>query len=297
MSSDQIKHSLHPRNRNRSPYDLKQLVDIKPELAQYVGTNRHGRESIDFADPLAVKLLNQAILHHYYGIEHWDFPEGRLCPPIPGRADYIHYIADLLESDGIKSAITCLDVGTGASSVYPVLGAVEYGWDFIASDIDQESLDSAAQIIDQNPILHDKVNLRYQKDAKRIFKGIIKRRDQIDVTICNPPFHSSIEEATKGTRRKVKNLRGKVKGKPQLNFGGAQNELVYSGGERQFIKQMISESKLFSRQVRWFTTLVSKQSNLPAIHKLLEYAQPKQVKTIDMGTGNKQSRIVAWTYR
>jgi 23S rRNA (adenine1618-N6)-methyltransferase len=35
------------------------------------------------------------LLISYYDIQKWDIPH-YLCPPIPGRADYIHYIADLL---------------------------------------------------------------------------------------------------------------------------------------------------------------------------------------------------------
>jgi 23S rRNA (adenine1618-N6)-methyltransferase len=59
-----------------------------------VSINEHSIETIDFSDPEAVKSLNQALLISYYDIQmgysHY------LCPPIPGRADYIHYIADLL---------------------------------------------------------------------------------------------------------------------------------------------------------------------------------------------------------
>ena len=296
-----LKTKLHSRNRNREPYDLKALVDAIPGLKNHIKPNKYGGDSVDFSSPIAVKLLNQGLLKHYYGINNWDFPDENLCPPIPGRADYLHYIADLLsESNAGKiqkgSQICGLDVGVGATCIYPIIGVTEYDWNFIASDIDPKSIASAQQIINSNPSLKDKVDCRLQKDPSAIFKGIIDKKDKIDFTICNPPFHASIEEAQRGSRRKVRNLLGKKGNEATLNFSGAENELIYDGGEYQFIKNMIRESEEFAKSCFWFSTLVSKQSNLKGIYKLLEKVKPTQLKTIAMGTGNKSSRIVAWTF-
>ncbi|MEO8934956.1 MAG: 23S rRNA (adenine(1618)-N(6))-methyltransferase RlmF [Xanthomarina sp.] len=297
----QEKARLHPRNKNRERYDLTALVTSNPELKNYIKPNKFYVDSIDFSNPRAVKLLNKAILNHYYGIKNWNFPDENLCPPIPGRADYIHYIADLLGENNLQtismgSKITCLDVGLGASCIYPIIGATEYGWNFIGSDINPKSIASSENIIHTNTSLKNKIRCRLQKDSKAIFHGIINKDEKIDVTICNPPFHASIEDAEKGTRRKIKNLSGKKVKTPDLNFAGVMNELVCEGGEYQFIENMIRESKTFSKNVLWFSTLVSKQGHLKGIHQLLEEIDAKQIKIIPMGTGNKLSRIVAWTF-
>ena len=92
------------------------------------------------------------------------------------------------------------------------------------------------------------------------------------------------------------NLSGKKTQTPILNFSGINHELVYQGGESQFIENMIKESKQLSKNCYWFSTLVSKQTNLKKVYKLLEIIQPHKVKTISLGTSNKSSRIVAWTY-
>ena len=118
------KTNLHQKNKNREQYDLTELIKIRPELKKHITPNKYGEDSIKFSDPAAVKALNKALLHHYYGVENWDFPDTNLCPPIPGRADYIHYMADLL---GDKEDINCLDIGVGANCIYPVLGISEYG--------------------------------------------------------------------------------------------------------------------------------------------------------------------------
>ena len=304
MSSEknqQEKARLHSRNKNRERYDLSALTTTNPELKNYIMPNKFGVESVDFSNPLAVRLLNKALLNHYYGIKNWEFPDENLCPPIPGRADYIHHIADLLGENNfgtipIGDKITCLDVGLGASCIYPIIGVTEYDWKFIGSDIDPKSIASAQNIVNSNSSIKDKIECRLQKNPKDIFHGIIGKEDKIDLTICNPPFHSSIEDAQKGTRRKIKNLSGKKVKTPELNFSGISNELICDGGEYKFIQNMIRESEKFSKNCYWFSTLVSKQSNLKGIYKLLEKIEANQIKRIPMGTGNKSSRIVAWTF-
>jgi 23S rRNA (adenine1618-N6)-methyltransferase len=299
--SQQEKTTLHSRNKNRERYDLNALVVAIPELQQYVKPNKFGDESVDFSNPEAVKLLNKALLHHYYGIKNWDFPKDNLVPPIPGRADYMHYMADvLIESNfgrtPLGAKITALDVGTGASCIYPLIGVTEYDWSFIATDIDAKSLASAQQIIDANTTLKDKIECRLQANKRYFFEGILDVNEKIDVTLCNPPFHSSADEAQKGTQRKVQNLSGKRIKTPELNFAGISNELIYEGGEHTFINNMVFESRRFAKNVYWFSTLVSKQSNLKGLYKTLETVMATQTKTIPMGTGNKSTRIVAWTF-
>ncbi|WP_027376513.1 23S rRNA (adenine(1618)-N(6))-methyltransferase RlmF [Kaistella palustris] len=295
------KTRLHPRNKNRENYDLEALKTVEPQLQTYIKTNKYGSDSVDFAEPRAVKLLNKALLNYYYGIKNWDFPDSNLCPPIPGRADYLHYMADLLTQSNfgvlpMGNRITALDIGVGASCIYPLIGVAEYGWNFIGSDVDAESINSASQIITLNDSLSGKIDLRLQKNGELIFENIIGDQETIDLTFCNPPFHSTAEEAEKGSRRKVRNLSRKKVQKPVLNFSGVSAELVYEGGESAFIIKMINESAHFAKNCFWFSTLVSKQSTLKGIYKALEHQEITEIKTIAMGTGNKSSRIVAWSY-
>ena len=295
------KSRLHSRNKNREKYDIEALTTSCPELKKHIIPNKSGASSIDFSNPIAVKGLNQALMHHYYGIKNWGFPDENLCPPIPGRAEYIHHIADLLGDNNLGAIpmghkITCLDIGIGASCIYPILGVVEYGWRFIGSDIESKSIVSAKHIINSNDTLKDHIECRLQKNAKDILQGVLYKDERVDLVICNPPFHASEEDAQKGTRRKIKNLSGQHVKTPQLNFAGIHNELIYEGGEFQFIQQMMRESKTFSKQCFWFSTLVSKKSNLKGLYKLLNKIEAKQIKTIPIGTSNKSSRIITWTF-
>ena len=295
------KSKLHPLNKHRERYDFELLIKAIPEFASFVKPNKFGDNSIDFFDSEAVKMLNKALLKQYYNVDFWELPDNYLCPPIPGRADYVHHIASLL-AETYEGKITkgkqikCLDIGTGANLVYPIIGSQEYGWSFVASDIDTIAIENAQKIISNNLSLRDHIEIRLQENPNQIFKGVLHVSECISVTICNPPFHKSAKEALAGTTRKLQNLKGKKDVKTELNFGGQPNELWCKGGEKKFIKNMIKESTLFGKSCLWFTTLVSKEVNLPAIYDALKRVEATSVKTIPMGQGTKVSRIVAWSF-
>ncbi len=295
------KAALHSRNKHRERYDFKLLVESCPDLAKFVIINAYNDESIDFFNPQAVKMLNKALLKNYYGIDYWDIPQNYLCPPIPGRADYIHHIADVLaNSNNVAipkgNQIKCLDIGVGANCVYPIIGNKEYGWSFVGSDIDVVAIESATKIIEQNLVLKNKVEIRLQPNPTNIFKGIIQKDECFDVCICNPPFHASLAAAQSGTLRKLSNLNRKKISKPVLNFGGQNTELWCDGGEERFVRNMVEQSKEFAMECFWFSSLISKSSSLNSIYDALAKAAAVEVKTIAMGQGNKISRIVAWTF-
>jgi 23S rRNA (adenine1618-N6)-methyltransferase len=295
------KTNLHPRNEHRLGYDFDKLITINPDLEQYVFTNEFGTKTIDFSNPDAVKSLNKSLLISSYNINYWDIPNDYLCPPIPGRVDYIHYLADLLafaNNDIIPEGenVTVLDIGIGSNCIYPILGNAIYGWSFVGTDIDENAIQNCKKIIQENEQLIDAISLQLQINPRSIFKNIILPEDKFAFTICNPPFHNSAEEAKKATIRKVSNLTQERTKNPVLNFGGQNAELWCEGGEIGFITQMIYESAKYPMQVLWFTTLVSKKENLSNIYKTLNKVEAFEIKTIEMAQGQKTSRIVTWTF-
>ncbi|HCT2507326.1 TPA: 23S rRNA (adenine(1618)-N(6))-methyltransferase RlmF [Aeromonas dhakensis] len=293
------KSGLHPRNRHQAPYDFAALCLRTPELQPFVFVNPYGASTIDFADPAAVKALNKALLALHYGIQHWDLPAGYLCPPIPGRVDYLHRVADLLAESAGKvptgKGVRVLDIGVGANCIYPLLGAREYGWRFVGSDIDPVSVKAASLLANSNG-LGSQIECRLQGRAGDIFQGIVAPRERFALTLCNPPFHASLAEASKGTERKLRNLGKEVKDKPVLNFGGQKAELWCEGGEAAFLAAMINQSRAFAEQCLWFSSLVSKKENLPAAKKALTRVGARQVRVLEMAQGNKVSRVLAWTF-
>ncbi|OUS33966.1 23S rRNA (adenine(1618)-N(6))-methyltransferase ['Osedax' symbiont bacterium Rs2_46_30_T18] len=306
-----IKTNLHPLNLHNKRYDFPALIEAHPDLKQYLVIT-HNQHTIDFGDANAVKSLNCALLKKYYRIDYWDIPKNFLCPPIPGRVDYIHYLAQLLEENCIAGKMSAakvqvLDIGTGASCIYPILGQRVYNWRFVASDIDAVSVASSKQIISANKGLSSKIKVLLQPDSNAFFTNIIQPGQHFELTICNPPFHRSLQEALAGNARKRENLQKKPRQKAHpenpgksdvatLNFGGQKAELYCRGGELNFIKNMITESKNFREQVLFFSTLVSKKEHLSEIKLALKKAKVEEFQVIKMSQGQKISRFITWSF-
>jgi 23S rRNA (adenine1618-N6)-methyltransferase len=301
ISPTREKNRLHPQNRHRERYDFKLLIQRCPALAPFVQLNVYNDESIDFANPEAVKMLNTALLMQYYELQYWNIPPGYLCPPIPGRADYIHYVAELLARSNYGKVptgnkITCLDIGVGANCIYPIIGRQEYGWQFVGSDIDPIALESANKIIDSNPNLKGGIECRLQTNPADIFYSVLQKDEFIDVVVCNPPFHAALEDSQTENLRKLSNLAKEEVSTPVQNFGGQGMELWCDGGEEKFVRAMVRQSRQFTSTVFWFSSLIAKKSHLQGIYDELRKADAEDVKTIPMGQGNKTSRIIAWTF-
>ena len=307
--------TLHARNRHQGRYDFARLIRTVPGLKRFVKPNPHGIDSVDFADPAAVEALNAALLADWYGISGWSVPTGFLCPPIPGRAEYLHHAADVLAaSNGQKPPrgpqVRVLDIGTGANVVYPLIGHGEYAWSFVGSEIAPEALASAQRILAANPTAAAKITLRRQTDPTRAFAGIVTAQEEFDLTVCNPPFHATVAEAKAGSQRKWRNLKKDASDDdgyddgydddededPVLNFGGQTAELTCPGGELGFISRMITESATIGTRCAWFTALVAQGRHLDKLNRVLHNAKARTSRVIDMGQGQKRSRLLAWTF-
>lgn len=194
------------------------------------------------------------------------------------------------------SLFSSFDIGTGASCIYPLIGASEYGWSFVGTEINPVALRWARQNAAAHPAVAGLITCRAQPAPQDSLRGVIQPGERFDLTMCNPPFHASAAAAAAGTQRKQRNLGGPRPAKPVLNFGGQADELWCPGGELAFVRRLISQSTAFSCQSRWFTTLVSQRAHLAPLEAALRATQAADVKIIAMEQGQKQSRILAWTF-
>ncbi len=299
---------MHPDNPHQAGYDMAALTSALPELAPFIVQSKQGRASINFSDPIAVKLLNKALLVHHYGIAYWDIPIGYLCPPIPGRVDYLCHLNDYLKGLGVLTSgksVNGLDIGTGSNLIYPLLASRLYAWSMMGSDIDARSLQNAQHILDKNADLPLDITLRLQSNPDYIFQDVIQSQDSFTFSMCNPPFHASAQAALAGSERKNRNLnrnkqkresnQKKISDTQQLNFAGQSNELWCEGGERRFITQMIYESQDVKQQVACFTCLVSKKETLQELKRPLKKVNA-QYDVVSMQQGSKESRFIAWRF-
>jgi 23S rRNA (adenine1618-N6)-methyltransferase len=294
MGTNKKPSELHPSNKHNKGYDFAELCEVYQPLKAFVFVNVYGTETIDFANQKAVKSLNSALLFTYYNVKFWEFPDDNLCPPIPGRVDYIHYLADLLKASGIMENAKVLDIGTGANCIYPLLGNAAYGWQFKGTDIDSKSLGFAQLIVKKNN-LGQFIKLIKQAHSTQVLKGILDETDKFSASMCNPPFYGSQEEAMMANTRKLTGLENENDANIR-NFGGKQQELWYKGGEKAFLHTYLYESSMFKTQCFWFSSLVSKKENVKSMCDSLKKLKATDIKIIPMHQGNKITRIVAWTF-
>lgn len=236
-----------------------------------------------------------------------------LSPCVPSRANYLHHAADLLhpannteqslaqDIDAVKhdmlgtrggsiprgENIKVLDVGTGANCIYPLLGVTEYGWRFIASDVDPAALTIAKHNLKANN-LSSLVEIRHQSDPLRMFRGVLRPDEFVHLTMCNPPFHSSLDQTNLNPRtttcgtvselmfphenvgtfsidanNKGERKRGEFAVTGQVNYTFSSNPEEH--GELAFLEIMLVESRFYVHNVLWFTSLVAKLSTLKRI--------------------------------
>ncbi len=290
---------MHSQNPYQNRYNFKRLVKHHVELEKHIVLNPSGEETINFSSSSAVYELNKALLLADFKLSDYQLTSGYLIPPIPGRLDYLLHLQEVLLEKfniGSNSKLRGLDIGTGANGIYSILGAQYFNWNMVGTESDKKAVDIAIANIQRTKALQNKVEIRHQDTKSFILKNIIHPQEQFDFTICNPPFHTSREDAIKGSLRKLKNL-GTTTSKEDLslNFEGQANELWCNGGEALFIKRLIKESVLFKSQVRIFTSLVAKADNLTKIEKQLKKVTANY-HSIPMSQGHKKSRFIMWWF-
>ena len=291
---------MHSRNKHIHGYDINKLKAATPALKHHI-IRKNDKDTIDFTDPKSVLELNRALLMSGYNIKYWQIVPNSLCPAIPGRADYIHHIADLLAKDNNNviprgGDVNIMDIGTGSSLIYPILGAQIHEWNFVATEIDRTSIQQAELNINKNVWLKKKIQLRFQDVRENILDGVMMNTDKFDAIICNPPFFKSREDNWSKSTKKFQNLSKDKEKLTVQNFAGHPNELWCPGGEQAFITKLIYDSLKYKNQIKWTTSLVSSKDHLKPVISILEYKKAAKIEIIEMAQGQKKMRILAWKW-
>ena len=298
-----------------------------------IATTTTGRRNLDFTNPAACRELTRTLLKSDFGI-NWDLPDGHLVPPVTNRLNYILWIEDLLNLSHYSSteteqggrtisAIRGLDIGCGASLIYPLLGAAACGWSFVGIDVTREAIDWANRNLEANPKFREYIKVRkvdMQPEQKIYFNKKNKADDE-----GSSPSSSIVPIDTKG-KEEARNVplgqgiisQGIYKGEnfafsmcnppffedmrqasanPATAFGGTSEESVYPGGEESFVRNMVEDSKIVRNNVYWFSTMVGKKVTLKAVRKWLHAdSDVRVVRTTEFFQGQTSRWGIAWSY-
>ncbi|KAJ2716101.1 Methyltransferase-like protein 16 [Coemansia spiralis] len=269
------------------------FAELQPHLVAGAG----GRSTIDFRVPDSVRVLNRALLHVYFGLDV-HLPSDSLCPAVANRLSYLTWIRDNVISElqpGGKLA--GLDIGTGASCIYPLLGSRAIpGCTFVGTDINRESIAAARANVLRNG-LQASIDLVVNAD-----RGVKLPLDAAEFPLpvadadgavfafcmCNPPFYKDSSE-----RQQLAHMKARP---PGLDTGGKCDELYTAGGEEEFLAGLVDESVVHRKRIRWFTTMTGKKSTLAALAARARAAQAKHVREGRLVHGRTTRWVLAWSF-
>ncbi|MED6217581.1 hypothetical protein PIB30_019170 [Stylosanthes scabra] len=308
--------TIHPNNKYaETPPDFAQLASLYPSFRPYVKYSPHSasRPFLDWTDFNATRELTRVLLLHDHNL-HWWIPDAQLCPTIPNRSNYIHWLNDLLSShiiptnNNLHNKLRGFDIGTGANCIYPLLGASLLGWTFVASDVTDVAIEWATRNVNNNPHIADLIEIRKVEHSKKapcvdevgpslpldsnvhenknydgppILVGVVRDDEKFDFCMCNPPFFESLEEAGLN---------------PKTSCGGTSDEMVCPGGEKAFIARIIDDSVELKHQFRWFTSMVGRKSSLKSLVSKLWEVGVTIVKTTEFVQGRTSRWGLAWSF-
>lgn len=280
------------RNIYKNDVDFMALSLQSPEFAKYLKPNGQ----LDFTDPDAVRQLTKSLLKQDFDLEV-DIPENRLCPPVPNRLNYILWLQDLLDTTGDEYRddydpdrdVTGLDIGTGCCSIYPLLGcASRPRWKFVATDIDDENIETATKTVTRNG-LESRIQIIKTDPSSELIPLQKSGVERLDFTMCNPPFYASRDEMITSAEAKER--------LPFSACTGAEVEMVTSGGELDFVTRMIEESIRLGEKVLWYTTMLGKLSSVSVIVEKLISHNNRNYAVTEFVQGSKTRRwAVAWSW-
>lgn len=283
-----LNKSMHPRNRYKDkPPDFGYLASKYPDFQQHVHTSLTGRPVVNFKEPEAVRALTCTLLKEDFGLTI-EIPLERLIPTVPLRLNYIHWVEDLI--DGQKQLRRGIDIGTGASCIYPLLGATMNGWFFLATEVDDICFDYATKNVEQNN-LSDLIKV-VKVPQKTLLMDALKEETEIvyDFCMCNPPFFANQLEA-KGV-----NSRNSRRPPPSSVNTGGVTEIMAEGGELEFVKRIIHDSLQLKKRLRWYSCMLGKKCSLaPLKEELRKQGVPKVTHT-EFCQGRTMRWALAWSF-
>ncbi|KAM3965181.1 U6 small nuclear RNA (adenine-(43)-N(6))-methyltransferase [Aphomia sociella] len=278
---------MHSRNIYKIPPDFAKLAKMYPEFHNISKMDVTGKITIDFKDPYALRVLTKCLLKSDFNLDV-DIPEDRLVPTLPLRLNYILWIEDILSAINKSNNVHGVDIGTGACAIYPLLATTKNKWHMLGTETDEKSFQKAQENITKNK-LQDVIEVRKNETSSVIQHLFCVDSKQVyNFSMCNPPFYSSLQELCES--------RSPARLPPKNGFTGSPQELITDGGELEFCRKYIKESKEHQDEIIIYTTMIGHKYNLQELLQDL-----KEEGITFTYTEFCQGRVtrwgLAWTYQ
>ena len=240
---------------------------------------------LDFKNPDSFRVLTRCLLKKDFNLDV-ELPPDKLVPTLTLRLNYILWLEDIMNTFELKD-VHGIDIGCGASCIYPLLAVKLNNWKMNGLEIDEQSINCATENVNRNK-LGDRIQIYKQKDENVLSNFVYSNEEEkFTFCMCNPPFYNLNDEASNRTGNR----------KPPPNSStGSQNELAVDGGEVQFIIKIIEESIELRNRIQIYTTMVGHKKNVDVILKVLKQHKIDNSITTRFCQGNTTRWGIAWSF-
>ncbi|KAF8972055.1 hypothetical protein BDZ97DRAFT_1692548 [Flammula alnicola] len=304
---------MHPRNPYCEPPDFISLADAYEALRPHlISESRSHRKTIDFKDAEGQRRLTEAIMFRDFGVI-LHIPSNRLCPPVPNRylsasvwpprtsaniicrMNYVLWIQDIVHAhrevlERRPRSIRGIDIGTGATAIYPFLACkLEQDWQFIATELDDESFESARANVSTNG-MDSRIDVRKASAKGDIFFPLEENvQTFFEFSMCNPPFYGSAQEVAESAQAKEL--------PPSAVCTGTDIEMIYpDGGEAGFVGRMVDESERFQTRCKWYTSMLGKMFSVVLIVEVLRQRSITNYVITEFVQGQTRRWAIGWSF-
>lgn len=265
-------------------YNFTELVRFNAALRKYIKVEKNGHATVDFTSRDATLAITKSTMKLFFSLE-LNLPSNQLIPRIPSRVQYLRWAASLLPDSAQIRRHTVLDIGTGPSAIYPLLGVRLFpAWKFIGTDIDEKAC-SLARVMVRSNRLTDSIRITHTlPDAPLLQPEIWKNNEGEDtfdtpsIVVCNPPFFE-ISHTPAST-------------------AGTESQTQTEGGEVEFVKRIATESVNMPK-IRIFTSLIGRGADVNLVRQALRSNEVRAKEIVDMKLANGTARsrwAVAWKF-
>ncbi|XP_039439265.1 U6 small nuclear RNA (adenine-(43)-N(6))-methyltransferase [Culex pipiens pallens] len=285
---------MHPRNIYRQKPDFNALVKQFPELRGVTTVDLNGRVKLDFKNREALQLLTRVLLRRDFGLEV-ELPAGKLVPTLPLRLNYILWLEDVEEALGWRrnrAELRGLDIGCGASCIYPLLGVARNRtrWKMVGLEKVRDSVESARGNVERNGLTGDVRVVEQKEGEETVIRGFLEGDgvgERFDFCMCNPPFYEQDHEVENRTGHRPE---------PSAVSTGSMDELRTEGGELRFVEKIIDESLELKERITVYSSMLGHKRNYDQILRILKGRGVSNFTTTRFCQGNTTRWGVAWSF-
>ncbi|MBY9002303.1 MAG: RlmF-related methyltransferase [Candidatus Heimdallarchaeota archaeon] len=241
------------------------LVKKYPELNSFLISEKPPK--FDLGNPEVLSLLNRCLFKEVLQLDI-DVPEGHLIPALGIRHVYCEIVNSITQSQD-----PIVEIGTGASAGLAMILAKKYKRKVIATEINENSVNSANKNIEANN-LSEVITVLHSRGE--IVENLLPKGNY-STLLCYPPIYDN-------DQTKLWKIRG-WKGVESEMFGGTIDGMDFT---MKLLDEALNSKKV---KIQNITVLLMNEEQIKQISTRFQIEEKSKIFQINAGT---RKRFVLW---